>query len=227
MEEREEFLADVRYRLEQAQAMQKLHYDKVHRHVATRWVTGRSFASDSMRRHRFPKLSPASSSHVSSGRTVSSSGSTTPPSASPCRLEPAFTMCSTWGCSRSSRGQRRPLPHPYRLCIMVQLPLSQNAPCVPVWLAGYVRFLSSGRASRQSATWEDVESFRVKYPEFQLEDELLLDGGRDVMVGHTYSRRRRARDVRRDAEHAERARGHAGRDHRQWLRWKIEIAFYY
>jgi hypothetical protein len=34
MEEREEFLADVRYRLEQAQAMQKLHYDKVHRHVA-------------------------------------------------------------------------------------------------------------------------------------------------------------------------------------------------
>jgi hypothetical protein len=34
MEEREEFLADVRHRLEQAQATQKLHYDKVHRHVA-------------------------------------------------------------------------------------------------------------------------------------------------------------------------------------------------
>jgi hypothetical protein len=34
MEEREEFLVNVRYRLEQAQATQKLHYDKVHRHVA-------------------------------------------------------------------------------------------------------------------------------------------------------------------------------------------------
>jgi hypothetical protein len=34
MEEREEFLADVRYQLEQAQATQKRQYDKVHRHVA-------------------------------------------------------------------------------------------------------------------------------------------------------------------------------------------------
>ena len=33
MEEREAFLADVRYRLEQAQAAQKLQYDKHHRHV--------------------------------------------------------------------------------------------------------------------------------------------------------------------------------------------------
>jgi hypothetical protein len=34
MKEREEFLADVRYRLEQAQVTQKRHYDKVHHHVA-------------------------------------------------------------------------------------------------------------------------------------------------------------------------------------------------
>jgi hypothetical protein len=33
MEEREEFLADVRYRLEQAQVTQKMHYDKAHRQV--------------------------------------------------------------------------------------------------------------------------------------------------------------------------------------------------
>jgi hypothetical protein len=33
MEEREEFLADVCYRLEQAQVTQKMHYDKAHRHV--------------------------------------------------------------------------------------------------------------------------------------------------------------------------------------------------
>ena len=34
MEERDEFLADIRYRLEQAQAVQKKHYEKLHRHVA-------------------------------------------------------------------------------------------------------------------------------------------------------------------------------------------------
>jgi len=46
--------------------------------------------------------------------------------------------------------------------------------------------------------WEDVDAFTAKYPNFQLEDELLLDGGRDVMWGRTYARR--ARDVRRAAE---------------------------
>jgi hypothetical protein len=55
------------------------------------------------------------------------------------------------------------------------------------------------------ATWEDVESFSATYPTFQLEDELLFDGGRDVMVGRTYTRRRRARDVRRARERASRA----------------------
>jgi hypothetical protein len=34
MEEREEFLTDIRLRLEQAQATQKMHYDKVHHHIS-------------------------------------------------------------------------------------------------------------------------------------------------------------------------------------------------
>jgi hypothetical protein len=33
MEERDKFLVDIRYRLEQAQQVQKKHYDKLHRHV--------------------------------------------------------------------------------------------------------------------------------------------------------------------------------------------------
>jgi hypothetical protein len=37
--------------------------------------------------------------------------------------------------------------------------------------------------SSASATWEDVESFRARYPAFQLEDELPLEEGRDVMSG--------------------------------------------
>jgi hypothetical protein len=56
-----------------------------------------------------------------------------------------------------------------------------------------------------SASWEDFDDFRLQFPDFQLEDELVFDGGRDVMCGRTYSRRRRARDVRRDAERAARS----------------------
>jgi len=56
-----------------------------------------------------------------------------------------------------------------------------------------------------SATWEDLDTFRARYPAFQLEDELALEGGRDVMWGRTYIRRKRARDVRRAAERADRA----------------------
>jgi hypothetical protein len=57
-------------------------------------------------------------------------------------------------------------------------------------------------ASAASATWEDTATFRAKYPAFQLEDELVLGGEGDVMFGRTYTRRRRARDVRRAQERA-------------------------
>jgi hypothetical protein len=50
-----------------------------------------------------------------------------------------------------------------------------------------------------SATWEDVDSFIDRYPSFQLKDVLLIKGGRDVMWGHEYQRRPRARDVARVA----------------------------
>jgi hypothetical protein len=59
--------------------------------------------------------------------------------------------------------------------------------------------------SPASATWEDVDTFSAKFPTFQLEDELPLEERRDVMYGHTYARRRRARDVRRAAKRAARA----------------------
>jgi len=35
-----------------------------------------------------------------------------------------------------------------------------------------------------------LDEFQRLFPKFQLEDELLLQEGRDVMVGLTYKRRR-------------------------------------
>jgi len=43
------------------------------------------------------------------------------------------------------------------------------------------------------ATWEPVPAFREAHPSFQLEDELFPEGGRDVMVGNVYQRRKRSR----------------------------------
>ena len=43
------------------------------------------------------------------------------------------------------------------------------------------------------ATWESVTEFRAAHPEFQLEDELFPEEGRDVMVGVTYERRNKHR----------------------------------
>jgi hypothetical protein len=42
-----------------------------------------------------------------------------------------------------------------------------------------------------AATCEDVDCFIDKYPALQLEDELLVEGGRDVMWGRHYQRRGR------------------------------------
>lgn len=45
-----------------------------------------------------------------------------------------------------------------------------------------------------AATWEDIDDFVQRYPKFQLEDDLLIEGGRDVMWGKRYSCKPRIRD---------------------------------
>jgi transcriptional regulator GlxA family with amidase domain len=52
-------------------------------------------------------------------------------------------------------------------------------------------FVSCGAGCLTDATWEQLEEFRSHYPDFQLEDELFAQAGRDVMVGKTFGRRPR------------------------------------
>jgi hypothetical protein len=47
-------------------------------------------------------------------------------------------------------------------------------------------------APAAESSWVELEEFRRLFPAFQLEDELLFQGGRDVMWGIPFSRRKRA-----------------------------------
>jgi len=49
--------------------------------------------------------------------------------------------------------------------------------------------------ARLETSWVDLEEFQAQFPMFQLEDELLLQGGRDVMWGLRYGRRNRKGQV--------------------------------
>jgi len=199
MEERDEFLADIHYRLEQAQAVQKKHYDKLHRHVS--YQVG-DWALLRLRQRATSSLPQAVSGKLKSRyfgpyRVVElinevAAWLALPPRA---KLHDVFHV----GLLKKFSGPPPDAPPP--------LPPVHHGATVPEPEKAVRSRLARGvrqvlvqwkGESAASATWEDVDAFTAKYPNFQLEDELLLDGGRDVMWGRTYARR--ARDVRRAAE---------------------------
>jgi hypothetical protein len=200
MEAREAFLADVRYRLEQAQALHKKHYDRHHREVSYQvddWVLLRlrQRAAASLPRTTSGKLKPR---YVGPYRVIEVINPVAVRLQLPAgaRIHDVFHV----GVLKKFIGQPPASP-----------------PALPPTLYGAVapaptRVLRGrlARGVRQvlvqwhdepeaSATWEDFDSFRSQYPAFQLEDELIFDGGGDVMYGRTYRRRR---DARRAAERA-------------------------
>ena len=203
MEEREAFLADVRYRLEQAQAAQKLQYDKHHRQVV--------YQVDDWALLRLRQRAPASLPQATTGklkarflgpyRVVEIINDVAVRLALPAqaRIHDVFHVSTLKKFVGTPPTAPPPLPDIHHGAV-IPVP----ARVEQVRLARGVRQVLvhwQGEPS-SSATWEDLDDFREKYPAFQLEDELDLEGGRDVMWGRTYTRQRRARDIRRTAERA-------------------------
>jgi hypothetical protein len=191
--QQEEFLQDVRLRLEQAQQISKQQYDRHHRDV-------RFFVGDWvwLRLHHRPHGSLAASStgklrqrYYGPYQIVEVINSVAfrlalPPAA---RLHDVFHV----GLLKKFVGTPPQAPP--------QLPTIHNGAVVPD-PTFVLRIRLGPNGERQalvqwdnlppsSASWEDLEQFKQKYPQFQLEDELLLEGGSDVMWGRSYSRRKR------------------------------------
>jgi hypothetical protein len=203
MEERAAFLADIRYRLEQAQAYQKRFYDRTHREVTYQvgdWalLRLRQRAASSLPQAVGGKLKPR---FFGPYRVVELINEV----AVRLELPPRARIHNVFHVGLLKKYQGPPPTAP------PQLPLLHHGAIDPEPERAVRYRLARGvhqvlvqwkGASAASATWEDVATLRSKFPQFQLEDELALDGEGDVMFKHVYTRRHRARDVRRAQERA-------------------------
>ena len=192
MAEREELLADARARLEQSQDVYRRTYNKHHREL--------SFAVGDWVWLRLRHRAPASLQGVTKGK-----------------LRPRFFGPYKVAAIINDVAYRLELPPRARLHDVFHVgllkkyvgPPPQAPPPLPPTHHGATQPVPEraskarlARGVRQvlihwqneppiSARWEDLEDFQDRYPSFQLEDELLLQGGRDVMWGRQYTRRPR------------------------------------
>jgi hypothetical protein len=191
MTERDEFLAEVRDRLEQAQQHYKAVYDRRHRPVQFapgQWVWLRLL-------HR-----PVASLNVQ-GRG---------------KLGPRFFGPFQISERIGEVAYRLILPAGVRLHDVFHVGLLKpfygepptQPPVLPMIQHGHVvvepEAVLQGRIARgqrevlvrwkgvpaAESSWVPLEAFREQFPDFQLEDKLLLQGGRDVMYGRTFGRRK-------------------------------------
>jgi hypothetical protein len=197
MEDRAAFLDDIRVRLEQAQAVQKWAYDKHHRPVVFQvgdWVLLRlrQRVAASLPRTVSGKLKPRFVGPYQVTEVINEVAVRLqlPPGA---RLHDVFHV----GVLKKFVGPpptSPPLLPPILHGAAVPAPTRVTQGCMA---RGVRQVLVEWEGEPSSAaTWEDLDDFRARFPSFQLEDELDFEAGRDVMYGRTYTRRKRARDVR-------------------------------
>ena len=205
MAERDELLEDVRYRLQQAQAVYKSYYDRRYRDIRHDvgdwvWLRLRQRAASSLNLPTRGKLKPRFYGPYRISEVVNDVAYRLElPARS--RLHDVFHV----GLLKKFFGTPPTAPP--------GLPPIHNGAAVPepepvtrARLARGVRQLLvhwKGEAA-SSATWEDLDSFVERYPAFQLEDELLVEGGgRDVMWGTSYRRGPRGQEQQPSAASGE------------------------
>jgi len=194
LQERDSFLADVRERLLQAQAHAKRHYDAHHRPLAFNlndwaWLCLLNRQTRSLEPGPRGKLSPK---YAGPFQIIERIGEVAyrlrlPPGA---RIHDVFHV----GVLKPFHGTPptiTPALPPLQHGRMLQQPekvfkskLRRGTWHILVKWSGF---------PESEATWEPVPEFQATYPDYQLEDELFPEDGRDVMVGQVYQRRTRER----------------------------------
>uniref|UniRef100_A0A0A9G4J8 Integrase catalytic domain-containing protein n=1 Tax=Arundo donax TaxID=35708 RepID=A0A0A9G4J8_ARUDO len=190
MKDRDEFLVEIRERLEQAQQHYKSVYDRSHRELEFllgQWVWLRLLhrAMASMPGTTRGKLGPR---FVEPYKVLERIGEVAYRLQLPqgAKLHNVFHV----GLLKPFRGEPStdipPLP-PVQHGRAVQVP----AKIVRARLArGVVQVLVQWQdCEAADASWVPLNEFKEVHPDFQLEDELLDQAGRDVMVGITYKKR--------------------------------------
>jgi hypothetical protein len=190
LQDRDAFLADVRDRLLQAQAYAKRHYDAHHRDITFAvgdWVWLRLLhrPAQSLVANAKGKLAPR---YAGPFQVVERVGAVAYRLQLPegTRIHDVFhvgVLKPFHGEPPSATPPLPPLQHGRVLDVperVIKAQLRRGTWHVLVkWVGLPVA----------DSTWEPLEGFRAAFPDVQLEDELFLDGGGDVMIGKTYARR--------------------------------------
>ncbi|WVZ82924.1 hypothetical protein U9M48_030129 [Paspalum notatum var. saurae] len=171
MVDRDLFLEDARHRLQQAQLVAKRAYDRHHRNVTFQNLTRGKLRPRYYRPYQIKEvINPVAY------KLALPAGA---------RLHDVFHV----GLLKPFYGE--PPAAPSELPPMyygAALPVPSRA--IRMRLARGVRqiLIQWKDQPASAASWEDVDDFVRRYPQFQLEDELLVEGGRDVMWGKQYVR---------------------------------------
>ena len=195
LQDRDEFIADVRDRLLQAQQYAKRHYDTAHRALEFAvhdwvWLRLLNRNTHSLLHGPKSKLSPR---YAGPFQVIEKIGDVAYRLRLPAgaRIHDVFHVGVLKPFHGNPPVSTPPLP-PLQDGRLLQQPakILKSQLRRGVW---HVLVHWSG-LPEADATWEPVPNFKETYPEFQLEDELFLEGGRDVMTGKVYVRRSTATD---------------------------------
>ena len=191
LQERDTFLADVHDRLLQAQEHAKKHYDANHRPLTFSvndwvWLRILNRHTRSLEPTARGKLGPRYAGPFQiSERIGDVAYRLRLPAAA--RIHDVFHVGVLKPFHGTPPSTTQPLP-PLHHGRMLQQPekVLKSQLCRGIW---HVLIQWSGFPSSE-ATWEAVPDFKQSYPDFQLEDELFPEEGRDVMVGRVYERKK-------------------------------------